>query len=153
MITTARALRGRVVGLALGAVAALTGTGVVTGGADLLGVVVVGGVAGLALLVHELGHVLALGRAPAAILLVGGRTSVVHGRGTPGRAVWVALAGPLAAVLLGMVLSVVALAEQSPAIALSACPAVGHALAATVAARDGRTVCGLPEQPRSARPG
>jgi hypothetical protein len=144
--STAQALALRVVLVALLASAALLGTGAAAGGIDVVGSLVVGSAAGLAILVHELGHVLALGRTPAAMLLVGGRTSVVHRREPSGRAALIALAGPAGAVLSGMALSTFALAMESSLLAIAACPIAGHALAATVAARDGRTACGLDDE-------
>lgn len=130
--------------VALAASTLLILVGALAGGAQVLAAIAVGGATGASLLLHEAGHAVALRGRPAALLLVRGRASVLHGPLGSHRTVGVAVAGPAAPVLAGVVLAAVAVAIGAPLLALAACPAVGHALSATVAARDGRRACGLP---------
>lgn len=130
--------------VALAAATLLLLVGAFAGGAQVLAAIAVGGATGASLLLHEVGHAAALRGVPAALLLVRGRASVLHGPLGCYRTVGVAVAGPAAPVLCGVVLAAVAIHIGAPLAALAACPAVGHALSATVAARDGRRACGLP---------
>jgi hypothetical protein len=84
---------------------------------------------------HELAHVLALGRTPRALVLAGARPSVLHAQLAGGRALLVAVAGPLVPALAG-----VALLAWAPVVSA---PLAAHALALTVLAPDGRNACGL----------
>ncbi len=95
--------------------------------------------AGLAL--HELGHALALGRRPGAIVLSGLRTFVLHAA-LPTRARrCVALAGPGLVAGAGLVVATCAGSVGSLPLAFGGCAWLSHALGLTVITRDGRNAC------------
>jgi len=88
------------------------------------------------IVLHELGHAVALYGVPRALVLDGLRPSVVHPQLGAVRTIAVAAAGPLAPSLAALGLAAV--------IPSAACaPLAAHALALTVLAPDGRNACGL----------
>ena len=93
--------------------------------------------------IHEAAHAASLRHVPAALVTRGPRTFVLHARLTPARRSCVAVAGPLAAVGLGLALIVTGLMVAAPTLVLLGAPLVAHALALTVLGGDGRVVCGL----------
>jgi hypothetical protein len=106
--------------------------------AAALGVGVGGG-----LVIHECGHAVALRGVAAALVVVGASTFVLHtpiGRRRRSR---VALAGPLAAVFVGLVVVSMAAVLGVVPLALLGLPLCGHALSATVLSPDGRVACAL----------
>lgn len=136
-----RALAGRLVVVALISVAALWVLAAGGGRALLVSSAVVGLSVAVAVLAHEAGHVVALRRIPAAIVLRRGRVSVLHPPLSESRATIVALAGPSVPVVLGVALAAASVEVGSTLSAVAAGPLVAHALSATVVARDGRTAC------------
>jgi Coenzyme PQQ synthesis protein D (PqqD) len=103
--------------------------------------VVVALAVGLGLAVHEAGHAAALAGVPAAVVLAGSRTFVLHPSLAGVRRRSVAAAGPAAPLLPATVLAMTARPLGSTAVALGACAFGGHALGLTVATGDGRTAC------------
>jgi hypothetical protein len=99
--------------------------------------------AGLGIGFHEAAHAALLRGVPSALVTRGHRTYVLHARVSPTRRSLVALAGPLAVAGLGVGLVVAGSIVVAPAIAITGCPLVAHALALTVAGGDGRVACGL----------
>ena len=98
---------------------------------------------GLGLLVHEWGHASALLGRPAALVIAGRRTFVLHGKLEPTRGALVAAAGPGAAAALGtLVLAASDLAGILQLVPLGGALAA-HAAGLTVVAGDGRAACGL----------
>jgi Coenzyme PQQ synthesis protein D (PqqD) len=116
---------------------------VVAGRLSLLPAVLVGVGAGAGVAAHEAGHAAALRRIPAAVVLHGRRTYVLHRRLGPGRRAAVALAGPLPVAVAGGLLVLVAVAADTPTPALAGLAPAAHALSLTVATSDGRAACGL----------
>jgi hypothetical protein len=98
---------------------------------------------GLGIGFHEAAHAALLRGVPSALVTRGRRTYVLHARVTPTRRSLVALAGPLAVTGLGVGLVIAGSIVVAPAIAITGCPLVAHALALTVAGGDGRVACGL----------
>lgn len=92
---------------------------------------------------HEAAHVLALGHRRAALVLHGRRVFVLHAPLPGVRRVIVALSGPLVPAAAGVLLVAAASAAAAPTAALAGMLLTTHVLGATVAARDGRTACGL----------
>lgn len=136
------AIRGRAVAASLFAslVAVQTAAigGVVSGWAPLT----VGAGVGLGLAAHEAGHAGALRGVPAALVLAGPRTFVIHGSVADARRRLVAATGPIAPAALGAVVAAAARPAQSVALALGACALGGHGVGLTIATRDGRIACG-----------
>lgn len=97
--------------------------------------------AGLGL--HEAAHAAALRGVPSALVTRGRRTYVLHAPVSPSRRSLVAVAGPLAALGVGLGLVVAGAIVDTPALAIAGCPLVAHALALTVVGGDGRVACGL----------
>lgn len=87
---------------------------------------------------HELGHVLALRRAPCFVVARGARMAVVH---NSGRNAFVAAAGPLS----GLVLAIPALGLTPffPQAAFLSVLLAGQLIGLTVLGKDGRNACGL----------
>lgn len=141
VVSTARALGRRGSALAAAAFSVLCVIGSLAGNASVVAAAVVAGALGAAVLLHEGAHVAALRGVPAALLLVRGRVSVVHRPLGDSRALLVALAGPATPALAAAGLATASLWTGSALVALCACPAASHALAATVAGRDGRIAC------------
>ena len=104
--------------------------------------VVVGVAAGLGLALHEAGHAMVLGGVPAALVLAGPRTFVLHRTVSTARRRLVALAGPTVPLAAGAFVAAAARPAGSTVLALAACALCGHGLGLTVATRDGRTACG-----------
>jgi hypothetical protein len=96
---------------------------------------------GLGLALHEAGHAAALVGIPAAVVLAGSRTFVVHPSLAGLRRRLVAAAGPAAPLVPATVLTTAARPLGSLAIALAACAFGGHAVGLTVATGDGRAAC------------
>ena len=133
----------RAVRAATVAAAVLALAGAAAGSVSPWAVVALAGSLGASLVVHETAHVVALAGEPAALVLAGPRTSLLHGDLGDRRRAVVAAVGPLATGAVGVVATAGALELSSALAALVACPPAGHALAATVASIDGRTACGL----------
>lgn len=93
---------------------------------------------GAAVVLHEVGHALALRRLPYALLLDGLRPELIHPRLSGRRAAVVAAAGPLLPALSAVALTL-AVRPLAPVVA----PMAAHALALSVLADDGRNACGL----------
>ena len=108
-------------------------------------VVVAGGIAlaaafatGVAIVLHEVGHALALRGLPYALLLDGLRPELLHRRLAGVRACLVAIAGPALPALAAVGLAL-AIRPAAPALV----PLAAHALGLSVLAEDGRSACGL----------
>lgn len=99
--------------------------------------------AGLGITLHEAAHAASLRRVPSALVLRGRRTFVLHSPVNAARRSLVAIAGPLAPVVLGSCLVVLGIATTAPASAIVGCSLAAHALALTVVGGDGRVACGL----------
>jgi hypothetical protein len=107
---------------------------------------VVAGVVGLAaaaatgagIVLHEVGHALALRGVPYALILDGLRPELLHRRLGVVRRRSVAIAGPLLPAAAAVALSLV-FRPVAPVVA----PLAAHALALSVLADDGRNACGL----------
>jgi hypothetical protein len=101
----------------------------------------------LGVVLHEWGHVLALGDRPVALVVTGRRTFVLHGPLPSARASAVAVAGPAIAAAVGVV--VLGLADATGLLPLA--PFGGalsaHAVGLTTASADGRAACGLTTLP------
>jgi hypothetical protein len=144
VLSTARHLAPRALLLALLCAVAVLQGAAIAGRAPLVLSACFGLGVGGALVLHEAGHVIAVGRAsPAAILLNWKRISILHRPLSPGRNAVVALAGPLAATLVGLGLAAVAASFGISDLALAAAPLAGHAIGLTVATTDGRQACGI----------
>lgn len=139
LLQVAAALMPRAALLILAVGLPLAATGLVTPSAAA----VVGGAAGVGLIVHEAGHVVALGGRPAALVFYGCSVFVLHPSVNGPRGALVALAGPSVPAALGLLLIEAAATAAAPAAALAGALLALHALGATVVARDGRTACGL----------
>jgi hypothetical protein len=98
---------------------------------------------GAGLVLHEAGHAAALRGIPAALVLDGVRTYVVHRSLPSGRRRLVALAGPCLPVAAGAALLAAGSAGGTSELAIAGCPLAAHALTLTVLAGDGRAACGL----------
>jgi hypothetical protein len=110
-------------------------------GVVLAAVVGLGAGAGFAL--HEAGHAAALTGVPAAVVLRGRRTYVLHRPVGSGRSAVVAVAGPAPVAVVGGLLVLLALATSFPLLAVGGLAPAAHALSLTVATTDGRCACGL----------
>ncbi|MFN0152795.1 MAG: PqqD family protein [Gaiella sp.] len=97
--------------------------------------------AGAGIVLHELGHALALGRRPAAVVLAGLRVLVLHAKLLPAVRRRVAVAGPGLVVGTGLVAAVCAETTGSLALALCSATWLGHAVGLTVLTNDGRNAC------------
>lgn len=139
----ASALASRCTLVALTAAALVAHVSLVAGHASLLTPTAVGLAVGAGLAAHEAGHAVALRGVPSAIVVRGGRVSVVHAPAGPGRRLLVATAGPGVVAAAGAALLSAAVALRAPALAAAGGAAALHALALTVLASDGRTACGL----------
>ena len=95
-------------------------------------------VTGAGIVLHEVGHALALRGLPYALLLDGLRPELLHARLGGLRAVVVAAAGPLLPALVAVGLSL-AFTPAAPVLA----PLAAHALGLSVLTEDGRKACGL----------
>lgn len=137
----ALARRAPVVGAlsALGAAAALAGLGAPQVGPPLA----LGAAVAAALVVHEGAHAGALRGVPCCLCLAGAAVFLLHPPLARGRRALVAAAGPVAAATAGLAMLAAALALRLDELAPPALVAVSHALALTVAGRDGRAACGL----------
>lgn len=93
---------------------------------------------GAGIVLHELGHALALRGVPSAVVLHGLRPTLLHPRLGFVRTVAVATAGPLLPALAALCASL----AWEP-LALATAPVGAHALALTVFSPDGRNACGL----------
>jgi hypothetical protein len=98
---------------------------------------------GAGLVFHEAGHAALLRGVPWCVAVAGARAEVLHRPLPPGRRAAVAVAGPVAAALVGGVGLAVAWWLAAPGLALSATTLVAHALGLTVLGGDGRAACGL----------
>jgi hypothetical protein len=105
--------------------------------------VVVGAAVGLGLALHEAGHAAVLGGVPAALILAGPRTFVLHRTVPAARRRLVAAAGPTAPLAAGAIVAAAARPVESVVLAFGACALCGHAMGLTVATQDGRTACGV----------
>jgi hypothetical protein len=108
--------------------------------AVLAGVVALSGafVTGLGIVLHEVGHALALRGTPRALVMDGLRPMFLHRRLVGLRALAVAVAGPLAPSLVALAIAVLWRAG-----APAAAPLAAHAFGLTTLAEDGRNACGL----------
>jgi hypothetical protein len=143
IVSCARAMLGRSAAFALAAWCAVVQLWLLAGRDPVVEPLALGVASGLALLAHEVAHAAALVGVPAALALTGPSTAVLHRPVGEARQAAVALAGPTLPALLGVALATAAIATGEPMPGLVACPFAGHALATTVAARDGRAACGL----------
>jgi hypothetical protein len=143
VVSCARAMLGRSAALAIVAWCAIVQLWLLAGRDAVVEPLALGVASGLALLVHEAAHAVALVGVPAALTLTGRRTAVLHGRVGDARQAVVALAGPALPALLAATVATGALVLGEPLAALVACPFAGHALGTTVASSDGRAACGL----------
>lgn len=142
-VTGARAMLARSTAVAAVVAGALGQLWLLAGDAALLEPVALGASTGAGLLLHEAAHASALVRVPAAVVLAGRRTMVLHRPLAGARAALVALAGPVVPACVGASLATAALGTGDAILALVACPLGGHAVAATVLCGDGRAACGL----------
>jgi hypothetical protein len=94
------------------------------------------------LVVHEVGHLLALRNVPACLVTRGLRASVLHRRLDPRREAAVAAAGPAAGALLLLVALAVFMLHHSPEAATATSLFSLQLLGCTVVTRDGRRLCG-----------
>jgi len=100
-----------------------------------------GATAATGLVLHELGHALALRRIPAALVVRAMRVALLHRRLSPSREAVVAAAGPLVPVLAAVALLGL-VGETCVLSALCVPPLLAvHALALTVLGSDGRKIC------------
>jgi hypothetical protein len=95
-------------------------------------------VTGAGIVLHEVGHALALRGLPYALILDGLRPELLHERVAGQRGALVAAAGPLMPALVAVCLSL-AFTPIAPVLA----PLAAHALGLSVLAEDGRRACGL----------
>lgn len=96
-----------------------------------------------AVLVHELGHAAALIGVPACVVTRSLRCAVVHHVVSPRRTRVVAACGPCAGLALASTLVVCLHARPGTSLAAATTVALTNTVGLTVAARDGRTLCGL----------
>ncbi|MDH4176646.1 MAG: hypothetical protein OEV72_03630 [Thermoleophilia bacterium] len=139
--TTLRAVRGRAVGVAAATALLVAQTAALVGAAPVSAPLAVGIGVGAGLALHEAGHAAALGGAPAALVLAGPRTFVVHRALVGTRRRLVAAAGPTAPLVPAAAVATVARPLGSAVLALAACALGGHAVGLTVATGDGRAAC------------
>lgn len=104
---------------------------------------VVGAAVGASIVVHECGHAAALRGVPAALVLSGPRTFVVHAVLSAGRASAVAAAGPCAASAVAAFLVLGATVAGTAVLALAGVVFAAHGVCLTIATREGRGACGL----------
>ena len=101
----------------------------------------IGVAVGSSLVVHECGHAAALRGIPAALVVSGPRTFVLHPVLPSVRAAFVAAAGPALAVGTGVIIVLAGMATEAAALGLSGLVYVAHAVGLTVATREGRRAC------------
>lgn len=142
-LSCARGLVGRGVALAVAVAVAGLQLSVVAGGTSYVLALVAGLSAGVALVVHEVGHAAALGAMPAAIVTAGPRTFVLHGALEGVRRSVVAVAGPSLPALAGVGLATAALWTRTDELSVASCPLAAHVLGVTLLTSDGRAACGL----------
>ncbi len=142
-LSTLAAVRWRA--LTIGLLASLLGvqTAAVGGVVPGWSWVVVGTAAGLGLALHEAGHAMVLGGVPAALVLAGPRTFVLHRTVSTARRRLVAVAGPAVPLAAGALVAMASRPAESAELALAACALCGHGMGLTVVTRDGRTACGV----------
>lgn len=121
--------------------AAVLQLGAVAGQVALGPVIATGLAAGASIVVHEGAHAAALRRIPAALVLDGRRTFVLHRRVDARRRALVALSGPLAVCLPGIGLAALAVAAGSETLVVAACVCCAHAAGLTLLGPDGRAAC------------
>ncbi len=143
LVSVGRALARRCAALALSSAVLVAHVGLVAGRPSLLVPAAAGLAVGTGLAAHEAGHAVALRGVPSALVIRGGRVSVVHAPAGAGRRTLVALAGPGIVAAVGTGLLTTSVLLGAPALAAAGGPAALHALALTVLASDGRTACGL----------
>ena len=141
-VSAVRALAGPATVYGLGAVVvALFAVVAAGGGASVAGTAGAAVAAGVVL--HELGHLVALVHVPAFVAARGLRVAVMHRALPPLRTTVVAAAGPLAGIAAALAAAVapaiVATAEMATATSVLTLQALGL----TVVSRDGRRLCGL----------
>lgn len=117
------------------------GTGVVGGKQALVPATALALVAAAGPLVHEAGHLLTLGRRPAALLLRGLRPAVAHGPLPPARAFVVTAAGPLSGLAVGALVVSLSILFTNMAAAVVGLVFCSQVLGLTVLAADGRKLC------------
>lgn len=98
---------------------------------------------GVGLGLHEVAHVASLRSVPSALVVRGRRTYVLHAAVPPSRRAFVALAGPLVVVALGVALVLGGTVLAAPSLVILGCPFAAHALSLTVVGGDGRIACGV----------
>jgi Coenzyme PQQ synthesis protein D (PqqD) len=113
------------------------------GAAGVVLAVLVGAGAGAGIALHEAGHAAALVGVPAALVLRGRRTFVLHRPVGNRRRIAVALAGPGPVAALGATLATIAIVAHEPLLLVVGLAPAAHALSLTVATGDGRSACGL----------
>lgn len=128
--------------LALGALVATVVLAAVGARSPALGAVVAGAAAA-AVVVHELGHLVALRGVPACVVTRGLRVVVLHRPASRSRTRLVAAAGPAAGLALAAFALPAAVAMPSPESAAFALVPLVNALGLTTLTGDGRTLCGL----------
>lgn len=135
----------RVLAITAGATVALLPIAVVAGGngAAVELAIALGAATGIAVGLHEAGHVASLRGVPSALVLCGRRTFVLHSPLGQGRRLLVAVSGPAVAVAAGVALVVVGTTIAAPSLVIGGLPFVAHALSLTVIAGDGRSACGI----------
>jgi Coenzyme PQQ synthesis protein D (PqqD) len=99
--------------------------------------------AGVGFALHEVGHAVALCGVPAALVLRGRRTFVLHGPLASSRRRAVAVAGPASVAAFGGMLVFAAAVTTTPLLAFVGLAPTAHAVSLTVATGDGRRACGL----------
>jgi hypothetical protein len=116
---------------------------VVGGDPGVAGPVALGLGTGLALGLHEAAHVAMLRGVPSALVVRGRRTFVLHAPVGRGRRSLVAVAGPLAPVVIGVAIVSTGIGLGRLLVVVAGLPLVTHASALTVVGGDGRIACGL----------
>lgn len=138
-----QALAGRCSALALVAAVLVAHVGLLAGRPSLLPPLAIGIAVGVGLAAHEAAHAAALRGVPSALVLRGGRVSVLHAPAGSARRALVAVAGPAATAAAGASVLAVSVALGAPVLAAAGGSAALHAVGLTVLASDGRTACGL----------
>jgi hypothetical protein len=137
---------------ALAAIAAALGLGAAAATAlflSALGVpelglaLTVGLTVAISLVVHEVGHLLALRGVPACLVTRGLQAAVLHRQLTRRREALVAAAGPAAGTLLALLLLAVLLVHGSPEAATATSLSSLQLFGCTVLTRDGRKLCAV----------
>jgi hypothetical protein len=141
--SAARALIARVIAVAVVATVVAAQFAAVLGSRGIALALAVGAGTGIGLGLHEVGHIASLRGVPSALVVRGRRTYVLHAPVGRERRAFVALAGPLVAVALGVALVLGGTARAVPALVILGCPLVAHAVSLTVAGGDGRIACEL----------